>query len=145
MKFHQYQQSEHSPLILSRHTKKRSRHVTLEIQDLVWNRHKTMAGLNASLNQQKNQILCATKHDICMLILVFIILFVHCLQLLISFRKFNHLFLLNVYVAVGRAWVYCLGPLVYLLHFYVIRTSIYLERDERYSRNALIVFIKLDI
>lgn len=80
-----------------------------------------MAGLNASLNQQKNQILCSTKHAISMLILVFIILFVHCLKLLISFRKFNHLFLLHAYVIVqkadteGQAWLYCLGPLVQLL------------------------------
>lgn len=67
-----------------------------------------MAGLNASLSQQKNQILCSTKHAISMLILVFIILFVHCLQ-------FHEYVIVQKADTEGRAWLYCLGPLVQLL------------------------------
>jgi hypothetical protein len=41
--FNQYQEKEQSPLTW---TQEKPRHVTLEIQDLVWDRHNIVASLN---------------------------------------------------------------------------------------------------
>ena len=54
-RFHQYQQNEQSPLILTEltETQKRSRYIiTFEIQVLAWDRHKHVAVLNSLKGSQ---------------------------------------------------------------------------------------------
>jgi len=52
--FHEYQQNEHSPLILTELTehKERSWHMTSIIQILAWDRHKNVAVLNRLMGYQ---------------------------------------------------------------------------------------------
>ena len=52
--FHQDQQNEQSPLILSELTehKKKPRYMMLEIQVLAWDRHKDVVGLNRLMDLQ---------------------------------------------------------------------------------------------
>ena len=50
--FHQYQQSEQSPLTLTHWTQKRLRHMTLEIQVLTWGMHTKKAGLTRLIRSQ---------------------------------------------------------------------------------------------
>jgi hypothetical protein len=48
--FHPYQQNEQSFQLMEH--KKRQRHMTLEIQILVWDRHKIVVGLNRLIGSQ---------------------------------------------------------------------------------------------
>jgi hypothetical protein len=48
--FHQYQQNKQAPLASNHYIQKRPWHMALEIQILVWDRHKNMAGLKLFLN-----------------------------------------------------------------------------------------------
>ena len=56
--FHQDQQNEQSPLILSELTehKKNPRYMTLEIQVLAWDRHKNVVGLNRLMGSQPSPL-----------------------------------------------------------------------------------------
>jgi hypothetical protein len=56
--FNQYQEKEQSPLTW---TQEKPRHVTLEIQDLVWDRHNIVASLKNATNYK--QLLYFCKSD----------------------------------------------------------------------------------
>jgi hypothetical protein len=55
--FYQYQQNEQSPLTSTHRTQKRPRHMTLEIQVLICDRNKNVAGLNHVMESQNSSSL----------------------------------------------------------------------------------------
>jgi hypothetical protein len=55
--FHQYQQNEQSPLILTELTEhKKPQHMTLEIEVLAWYRYRSVVGLNWLMESQPSYL-----------------------------------------------------------------------------------------